>query len=321
MRSVNSFARGFAVLCAVIGVFCVSVFAQGSSGIIVQKRSAMPVVGPNGLYCGGYIQQSAISTGNKIIGGSEEAERYNFSENNFVYINMGASKGVNVGDVFSVVRPKGQVESRWTNKDVGFYVQEVGALQVVAVKSDYSVARVKFSCASFLLGDLVQLRENRTSPLIDNSAKFDQWADPSGKANGRILMGRENSETLAQNSIAYVDLGSVENVRVGDKLTVYRPLGKGNLMKTPEKESVSARDEGFHSNTYRGGKFSNQSSRKSGDTASGQMVTTYDAKRDRPAIRKIVGEAVVINVKERSATVVITQNTQEIHTGDWVEIQ
>lgn len=281
----------------------------------------MPVVGPNGLYCGGYIQQSAISTGNKIIGGSEEAERYNFSENNFVYINMGASKGVNVGDVFSVVRPKGQVESRWTNKDVGFYVQEVGALQVVAVKSDYSVARVKFSCASFLLGDLVQLRENRTSPLIDNSAKFDQWADPSGKANGRILMGRENSETLAQNSIAYVDLGSVENVRVGDKLTVYRPLGKGNLMKTPEKESVSARDEGFHSNTYRGGKFSNQSSRKSGDTASGQMVTTYDAKRDRPAIRKIVGEAVVINVKERSATVVITQNTQEIHTGDWVEIQ
>jgi len=321
VRSVNSFARGFAVLCAVIGVFCVSVFAQGSSGIIVQKRSAMPVVGPNGLYCGGYIQQSAISSGNKIIGGSEEAERYNFSENNFVYINMGASKGVNVGDVFSVVRPKGQVESRWTNKDVGFYVQEVGALQVVAVKSDYSVARVKFSCASFLLGDLVQLRENRTSPLIDNSAKFDQWADPSGKANGRILMGRENSETLSQNSIAYVDLGSEENVRVGDKLTVYRPLGKGNLMKTPEKESVSARDEGFHSNTYRGGKFSNQSSRKSGDTASGQMVTTYDAKRDRPAIRKIVGEAVVINVKERSATVVITQNTQEIHTGDWVEIQ
>jgi len=308
-------------LCAVAVLFVGSAAAQGEPGIIVQKKSAMAVVGPNGLYCGGYIQKSPIATGNKIIGGSEEAERYNFSENNFVYINMGASKGVNVGNVFSVVRPRGQVESRWTNKDVGFYVEEVGALQVVAVKSDYSVARIKFSCSSFLLGDLVQLREDRNAPLVNNTAKFDQWADPSGKANGRILMGRDNSETLSQNSIAYVDLGSEENVRVGDKLTVYRPLGKGNLMKTPEKESVSARDEGFHSNTYRGGKFSNQASRKSGSEADGEMVTTYDAKRGRPAIRKIVGEAVVINVKERSATVVITQNTQEIHTGDWVEIQ
>ena len=320
MRSVNSFARGFVIFCAVVGVFSVSAFAQGDS-IIVQKKSAMAVVGPNGLYCGGYIQSSPIATGNRIIGGSEEAERYNFSENNFVYINMGASKGVNVGDVFSVVRPRGQVESRWTNKDVGFYVQEVGALETVAVKSDYSVARVKFSCSSFLLGDLVQIRENRVSPLVDSSAKFNQWADPTGKVNGRILMGRDNSETLSQNSIAYVDLGAEENVHVGDKLTVYRPLGKGNLMKTPEKESVSERDEGFHSDTYRGGKFSNQGSRKSGEQADGRMVTTYDAKRDRPSIRKVVGEAVILNVKERTATVVITQNTQEIHTGDWVELQ
>ena len=320
MRSVNSFARGFVILCAVVGVFSVSILAQ-DSGIIVKKKSAMPVVGPNGMYCGGYIQTSPISTSNRIIGGSEEADRYNFTENNFVYINMGASNGVNVGNLFSVVRPKGQVESRWTNKDVGFYVQEVGALEVVSVKSDYSVAKVKFSCSSFLLGDLVQPRENRSAPLVDASAKFDQWSDPSGKANGRILMARDSSETLAQNSIAYVDLGSEENVRVGDRLTVYRPLGKGNLMKTPEKEQVSARDEGFHSDTYRGGKFSNQASRKSGEQADGRMVTTYDAKRNRPAIRKVVGEAIVLNVKERSATVVITQNTQEIHTGDWVEIQ
>ena len=35
----------------------------------------------------------------------------------------------------------------------------------------------------------------------------------------------------------------------------------------------------------------------------------------------VVGEAVVLNVKERTATVVITRTAQEIHTGDWVEIQ
>ena len=50
-------------------------------------------------------------------------------------------------------------------------------------------------------------------------------------------------------------------------------------------------------------------------------MTTAKAKEGRPFLRKVVGEAVVINVKERTATVVITRNAQEIHTGDWVEIQ
>ena len=45
------------------------------------------------------------------------------------------------------------------------------------------------------------------------------------------------------------------------------------------------------------------------------------AKLGRPDIRKVVGEAVVLNVKERTATIVITRTAQEIHTGDWVEIQ
>jgi hypothetical protein len=38
-------------------------------------------------------------------------------------------------------------------------------------------------------------------------------------------------------------------------------------------------------------------------------------------MRKVVGEAVVLNVKEKTATVVITRTASEIHTGDGVEIQ
>ncbi|MEO6654698.1 MAG: hypothetical protein ABIO36_01305, partial [Pyrinomonadaceae bacterium] len=66
----------------------------------------------------------------------------------------------------------------------------------------------------------------------------------------------------------------------------------------------------------------NQSGRKSGDKAEGQEVTTSRAKKGRPSdLRKVVGEAVVLNVKEKTATIVITRTGQEIHTGDWVEIQ
>jgi hypothetical protein len=50
-------------------------------------------------------------------------------------------------------------------------------------------------------------------------------------------------------------------------------------------------------------------------------VTTAKAKEGRPSIRKVVGEMVVLNVKEKTATAVIVRNAQEIHTGDYVEVQ
>ena len=125
---------------------------------------------------------------------------------------------------------------------------------------------------------------------------------------------------VTRDQIVYVDLGAEDNVRVGDMLTVFRPLGTGNIEPGPPS-AVIARDYGYQSEVYRGGKFSNQSSRKKGSEATGRQVSNKGAKEGRPAIRKVVGEAVVLNVKERTATVVITRTAGEIHTGDWVEVQ
>lgn len=314
----------FSLLTFVFSCVAAAQSAQSTPTLVVAKaKRPMAVAGANNLYCAGYIQSSAISTGNKIIGGQDEADQYIYSQNDFLYINMGQNKGVNVGDTFAVVRPRGAVKSKWSNKsDLGFYVQEVGALEVVKVKAEVSAVRVKSSCDSFLLGDLVQLVEQRTSPLFEQRPAMDIFGDPSGKATGRILMSRDGAESLARDFIAYVDLGADDNVRVGDRLTIFRPLGKGNLFKNPENESVSSRDYGYESDVYKGGTFSNQSGRKSGDKAGGQEVSTARAKEGRPSyLRKVVGEAVVLNVKERTATVVITRTAQEIHTGDWVEIK
>ncbi len=44
--------------------------------------------------------------------------------------------------------------------------------------------------------------------------------------------------------------------------------------------------------------------------------------RSRPPVpRKVVGEVVVLHVEARTATAVITRVAQEIHTGDYVELQ
>jgi hypothetical protein len=304
-------------------VFCLGAAAQTRPPIVIETHGPLTVAAGNNLYCAGYIQTSGISDSNQIIGATDEADKYNYAHNDFMYINMGANKGVGVGDIFAVVRPHAQVKSKWSHKDdLGFYVQELGALEVVSVKANYSVARVKVSCDSFLLGDLVQLVEQRSSPIFEPRPPLDLFADPSGKATGRILMSRDGAEVLTRDYIAYVDLGADNNVKIGDRLTIFRPLGKGNPYNPPDNEAATARDYGFDSEKYKGGKFSNQAPRKSGSHAGGHEMAIDEVKSGRPAgLRKITGEAVVLNVKEKTATVVITRTASEIHTGDYVELQ
>ncbi|HEX8637003.1 MAG TPA: hypothetical protein VF692_02990 [Pyrinomonadaceae bacterium] len=327
MRFQKFYSKFFKAVFAVL-LISTSVFAQNDRQpkptVVVDKaRTDFSVAAGNNLYCAGFVQTAAVNTANRIVGAQEEQERNIYAQGDYLYINMGANRNVRVGDMFAVIRPRGQVETRWTRKrNLGFYVQEVGAVEVIKVKADVSIARVKTSCDNLLLGDLLQPIEQRTSPMFRQKEPLDVFADPSGKASGRIFMARDGREMLGREQIVYIDLGAEDRVQVGDALTVYRPLGRGNLFENDEDESVSARSEGFQSDEYRGGKFSNQAARKSGGEARGKVVTTEEAKSDRPAnLRKIVGEIVILNVREKTATAVITRTAQEIHTGDMVELQ
>jgi hypothetical protein len=319
------FGKSFGMFLLSLMVFSTAVSAQEriSTLVVSQATKNLPVAGANNLYCAGYVQTAEVDTSRKIVGAVNEQEQNVYSQGNEVYISLGANKNIQVGDMFTVIRPRGRVETRWTKKDnLGFYVQEVGALEVVRVKNEVAVARVKTSCDNLLMGDLIQPIPSRTSPLFTQRPALDLFGDPSGKAKGRIFMARGGAELLSRDQIVYIDLGAEDSVNVGDYLTVYRPLGKGNLYQKVQKESVSARDEGFQSDEYRGGKFSNQAGRKRNGDADGRVETTENAKKNRPQdLRKVVGELVILNVREKTATAVIVRTAQEIHTGDWVELQ
>jgi hypothetical protein len=310
------------------GVCSLALFAAPSASQqtkVVEPGSPRPaqMAGARDLYCAGYVQTSPIQTRDKLVGAVEEQEQFLYAQHDVVWINVGTNKGAKVGDLFTVVRPRGRVETRWTTKgELGFYVQEVGALEVIRVKPEVSAARVRTSCSSLMLGDLVQPAQQRTAPPKDVRGNLDLFASPNGKQTGRLFMARDNQEMVGAHEIVYIDLGAEDNVRIGDHLTIFRPLGKGHLFVSDEDESLSARDEGFQSAKFRGGKFSNQAPRKSGSLARGRIVTTERAKKGRPeGMRKIVGEMVILNVKERTATALITRVAQEVHTGDWVELQ
>jgi hypothetical protein len=323
-----SYRKSFGTLFLVLFAFAAFAGAQNpqptaTPTFIAPENRQMPVALGNNLYCAGFIQRAKVDTSYEIVGAENEQEQFVYSQGQFIYIRAGADKGVKVGDMFSVIRPRGRFRSDFSRKgNLGTYVQEVGAVEVVRVKPKVSVARIVTSCNAFLFGDLLQPIPQRTSPVFEQRPALDRFGDASGKARGRIVLARDGQEMLGREQIVYIDLGAEDNVKVGDYLTVFRPLGKGNLGIPIDSEFTNPKVGGFESDIYEGGEFSNQAPRKKGSNATGDIRRTEEVKRNRPKnLRKVVGELIILNVKERTATAVITRTVQEIHTGDMVEVQ
>lgn len=301
---------------------------------VVPPKAEQPlrVAGRATLYCAGYIRYQRLPQTPEIVGAEQEQEQRTFADGDVVYLNAGSQQGIKEGQTFQIIRPRGDVKGVYRQKKgyLGTYVQEVGQLQVFKVRENTSAAQITFSCEMVLLGDLLSPLPDRESPTQRTELPFDRFADPSGKQTGRLMMAKDGREMVTRHDVVYIDLGSEDKISRGDYLTIYRPLGTGNVTRVDNEEMARARATGFQSERYRGGGFSNQASRAKDSTAfvnaEGRYryrpITTREVKRLRSEMpRKIVGEMVIIEVQTRTATAIITRVVEEVHTGDWVEIK
>jgi hypothetical protein len=290
------------------------------------------VAGRTSLYCAGYIRHQLLPRMPEIVGAIEENEQRRYTDGEVVYINAGSQQGIREGQTFQVIRPRGDVKGVYREKRgfLGTYIQEIGQLQVFKVRENTSAAQITFSCDTAQLGDLLAPVPDRESPMQRADSNLDIFADPSGKQTGRLMMAKDNREMVTRNDIVYIDLGSEDQVKSGDYLTVYRPLGTGHITRFDNEEMARNRASGFQSDRFRGGGIGSQANRAKAETAvvkdEGRYryppITTREVKRHRPLMpRKIVGEIVIIDVQMRTATAIITRVVGEVHTGDWVEIQ
>jgi hypothetical protein len=275
--------------------------------------------------CGGFITMGSTASVFEVVGAAEERERRVFGQGDVVYINHGARQGAAVGQEFSVLRPRGRFRSQLSRKSgsLGVYVQEVARVRVVRVREQVSVAEIVGACDNVLLGDLLRPAARRALPTARAEVNLDRFAEPTGKQTGRIVLARDARELLSRDQIVFLDLGAEDNVRVGDYLTIFRPRKFGTLVEYGEEMAQNTR-RGFESAEFRGGKFSNQAQRlKNPDGGTGgETVKTPEIKRRRPEVpRQVVGEVIILHVEGRTATAVITRVVQEVHTGDYVEVQ
>ena len=326
---------------ALFSLVCLLAFAVTSNAqtpaptptlVMPDQQQPQNVIGRSSLFCAGFIRHQRLPEMPQIVGAEEEQEQRKFSDGDIVYLNAGSVKGIKEGQTFQIIRPRGDVKGVHKQKAgfVGTYIQDIGQLQVFKVREHTSAALITMSCDQVLFGDLLTASPDRESPVRRAEANIDRFADPSGKQTGRLMMARDSREMVTRNDVVYIDLGSEDQIKRGDYLTIYRPLGTGNITRVDNNESARSQSKGFQSDRYRGGGFSNQASRAKDTSAfvdsnghyRHRPITSKEVKGHRPLMpRKIVGEMVVIDVQQRTATAVITRVAGEVHTGDWVEIQ
>ena len=295
------------------------------------STAPVTVAGQSTLYCAGYIRYQKLSHMPEIVGAQDEQEQRTYADGDIVYLNEGSQQGIKEGQTFQIIRPRGTVKGVHKHKKgfLGIYVQDIGQLQVFKVRENTSVAKITFTCDIALLGDLLAPVPDRESPQ-PRAADLDRYGDPNGKQTGRLMMAKDSREMVTRNDVVYIDLGGEDQIKAGDYLTIYRPLGTGNLTRVDNEEMARNRATGFQGDRFRGGGFSNLASRAKDSTAfvnsegryRHRPITSKEVKDHRPPMpRKIVGELVVIDVQTRTATAIITRVLGEVHTGDWVEIQ
>jgi hypothetical protein len=286
-------------------------------------------IGRGNLECAGYFRLPPLKGLPQIVGGEQEQEQRIYATGHFVYIDAGSQQGVKEGQEFHVIRPRGWVEKVFRQKkgNLGVFVQEVGQLRVIRVKERVSVAQITFSCDPILLGDLLTGLPDRVSPVAKSDLTIDRFSDPNGKPTGRVMMARDGREMVSVGDLIYIDIGAEDQAVLGDQVTIYRKVGTGNLFDIRNEELARRSDEGFASEQFRGGTFSMQAQRsKDVRDEPGQYrhspIKTSEIKDKRPPMpRKVVAEAMIINVQVRTATAIIVRAAQEVHTGDFVEIK
>jgi hypothetical protein len=324
----------FSLISLLALAFSVNAQSKTAPAQILFQRSEQPqlVAGKARLYCAGYIRYQPIPRTPEIVGAHDEQEQRTYSTGDIVYLNAGSKQGIKEGDNFQIIRPRGDVKGVHHQKlgFLGTLVQDIGQLQVFKVHETTSLAQITFSCDTALLGDMLAPIPDRESPVQRAEENLDPYGDASGKQTGRLMMAKDNREMVTRDDIVYIDLGSEDKINTGDYLTIFRPLGTGNVTRIDNEEMARNRSDGFESNRYRGGGFSNMASRAKDSSAlegsdghfDKRPITSKEVKRLRPLMpRKVVGEMVVIDVQTRTATAIITRIAGEVHTGDWVEIQ
>lgn len=277
-----------------------------------QNAAQAQVPRPSDVYCSGTVTTESVPRDAYIITGEESNYRLLFNENDIVYINKGASQGVKVGDVFSVIRqvedPYGIEWTKWQDailKKMGTVWDDEGRVRVIAVRSNTSIAQIEHSCDMLQRGDILLPFTERPAPPLKSEDTFDRFAPANGKPMAMIITGKGFQAAVGREDIVYVNLGNGQGVKVGDYFRIFRFTGTQHETVYQDPRYAFDQNDQLAVPFFPIYGF-------------GSVSKKYDWSNTP---REDVGEGVVLRTGPNSSTVLITFSLREIYPGDYVELE
>ncbi len=266
--------------------------------------------------CAGYIGEAAPED-LQIVGSEKEAYVREFSQGDLVYINRGRDANLQTGAEYQIVRNIGPVyDLADRRRKLGTLVQELGVLRITEVRDTSATGEITLICTGTVnLGDVLIPYERRPIPTARPYRPLSVVGAPTGRATGQILAGQLGREQLARNDVVYINLGADNGLKVGDYLTVYRPLASDPITRFRDDNIGPPRNDGFSSDRFGTRDNSSLGSSKKGYP----QVAERTPRSELP--RTLVGEIVIIRTEANTSVGVITRTTREAVVGDRVELQ
>jgi hypothetical protein len=255
---------------------------------------------PGDVYCSGIMTHEAVSADTYMISGEQSNMQTVYAQGDHVYINRGSSSGVKVGDEFQILRQmKNPRHVKWFRDEgtllraMGRQWADIGRVRVVHTEAGVAIARVTLACDYLQRGDIARPFAERPIPEI---VRFDGnfWPAPSGKQQGMVVSAKHWELMVAQDDIAYVNIGSAQGVKAGDYVRFFRYQGtRHDTAYQPRKTQYEF--WGF-----------------------GKTPVPYQWNQ---LPRELLGEGVVLRVSANTATVFVMTSLKPIYMGDYLEIK
>jgi hypothetical protein len=264
-------------------------------------------------YCAGFINKEVLPNANYVIGSMDSPNTSKFVLGDAVYL---AGTGYATGQQFTVVR-----ELRNSNEDPAFAGQdkmlkatgrpyaELGRIKVVDTRNHAPIAQVEYSCEPMVPGDTLIPFVEKTHVTLREAGRLDRFLPANSKTTGRLVLARDFDTFLGMGAKVYVNVGSNQGVKVGDYFRAVRPYW---LDRDDEVDSISlsasvVEDTQKNPPSLEPALF--------GKNGKGPVIHMADYPR------RAVGEMVVLSVTPTSSTAMVIFALEDVHLGDFAEME
>ena len=264
-------------------------------------------------YCAGFINKDVLPNANYVIGSLDSPNTSKFVLGDAVYL---SGTGFATGQQYSVVRELRNPNEDWAFngqekllKATGHAYAELGRIKIVDTRNHTPVALVEYSCEPMVPGDTLIPFAEKTHITLRESARLDRYQPATSKPTGRLVLARDFDTFLGMGSKVYLNLGSNQGIKVGDYFRTVRPYW---MDRDDEVDSISLR-----ASVVDDTQMNPPSLEPAMFTKNGKGPVIHLA--DYP--RRAVGELVVLNVTPTSATAMVIFALEDLHLGDFAELE